>query len=104
MYPGYDPRKAPAILMPDINHHATYSVYNKWRAEMGRKSGGTFDWNKVSESDMHSLTEKMFEAAQVPANVRAEYWAEFERMKAVLRKLRMSESLEEIKWATHLTF
>lgn len=40
-YPGYDPKKAPAILMPDKNHIATYGVYRKWcgrnREEAGRR-------------------------------------------------------------------
>jgi len=86
MYSGYDPKKAPAILMPDINHLATFGIYRRWRAEMARKLGGTFDWSKVSEAEMRALSEKMFDAAQVPSSIRHQYWAEFEKMKAALRK------------------
>ncbi len=85
-YPGYDPKKAPALLMPDTNHIATYNVYLTWRAEMRRKLGGVFDWNKVSETEMRALSEKMFDAAQVPASIRQQYWEEFEKMKDALRK------------------
>jgi hypothetical protein len=85
-YPGYDANQAPAILMPEANHRATIGVYNKWRVEMAQKMGGTFDWNKVSETDMRALSETMFDAAQVPSSVRKQYWAAFEKMKAALRK------------------
>ena len=86
VYAGYDPKKAPAILMPDINHRATYSVFNKWKAEIVQKMEGTFDWSKVSEADMRALSEKMFDAAQVPPSIRRQYWAEFEKMKNALQK------------------
>ncbi len=85
-FPGYDPNKAPAVLMPEANHRATFGVYNTWRAEMRQKMGGTFDWSKVSESEMRSLSEKMFDAAQVPANIRQEYWDWFVRMQGALSK------------------
>ena len=71
--------------MPDINHHATYGVFNNWKAELSQKMGGSFDWSKVSEADMRVLSEKMFDAAQVPFSVRKQYWAEYEKMKAKLR-------------------
>ncbi|MDP1562445.1 MAG: hypothetical protein Q8M16_13790, partial [Pirellulaceae bacterium] len=85
-FPGYDPNKAPAILMPEANHRATFGVYNTWRAEMRQRLGGTFDWSKVSESEMRSLSEKMFDAAQVPGNIRQEYWDWFIRMQGALSK------------------
>ena len=93
-HPRYNAKKAPAILMPDTNHYATYGVFNKWRAEMARSLGGAFDWSKVSEADIRALSDKMFDAAQVPANVRKEYWAEFEKMIAALRRQQSSQSLE----------
>lgn len=104
IHSGYDADKAPAILMPDTNHRATYSVYLTWRAKMRRKLGGTFDWTRVTEADMRALSERMLDAAQVPASVRQEYWAEFERMKAALRKQRLSQPLEESIWARHPIF
>jgi hypothetical protein len=97
-FPGYDPKKAPAVLMPDANHMATYGVYNTWRAEARRESGGAFDWSQISENGIRSLSEEMFDAADVPANVREEYWAEFERMKSALKRQRRSQSLEAILW------
>ena len=84
VYPDYKARKAPAVLMPGKNHRATYGVYRKWRAETVRKLGGPFDWSKVGEVDMRALSERMFDAAEVPVSVREQYWAEFERMKAKL--------------------
>ena len=103
-YPGYDSKKAPAILMPDKNHQATYGVFNKWRAEVAKSLGGTFDWSKVSEGEIRELSETMFDAAQVPANIRREYWAEFERMKTALQKQQVSESLEENAWVRQQMF
>jgi hypothetical protein len=94
-YPGYDPKKAPAILMPDTNHRATYGVYLSWRAEMTKKMGGAFDWAKVSEADMRSLSERMFDAADVPASVREEYWDKFERMNGVLQQRPPRRTIEE---------
>lgn len=48
--------------------------------------GGTFDWGKVSEADMRALSENMFDAAEVPSQMRTDYWAWFERMKGELSK------------------
>lgn len=72
--------------MPTMNHHAIYGVFNRWKSGMRRKLGGTFDWSKVTESDIRRLAESMFNAAQVPSNVRQQYWTEFEKMKAALEK------------------
>ena len=72
--------------MPDGNHRATYGVFNKWKAEMTRRWGGTFDWRKATEADMLALSEKMFDAAEVPRSVRQQYWTEFQRMKGALQK------------------
>lgn len=80
----YNPDLAPAILMPEASHRATFGVFNKWRADMRQKMGGTFDWSKVSEAEARALSRKMFDAAQVPAAVRQQYWVQFNRMKAVL--------------------
>ena len=82
----YDPDKAPAVLMPEANHRATFGVYNKWRAEKRKEMGGTFDWGKVSEKDMKLLSEKMFDAAEVPADIRQQYWDWYSRMKSALKE------------------
>ena len=85
-YPAYDPDQAPAVLMPQANHEATYGVYNTWRADMRKEMGGTFDWANVPESDMRGLSESMFDAAQVPRSVRQEYWDSYDRMKGALER------------------
>ena len=79
-YRKYNPDNAPAVLMPEANHRATFGVYNKWRAEMKRAMGGTFDWSKVTEAQMRELSARMFKAANVPEEIRAEYWIEFQEM------------------------
>jgi hypothetical protein len=93
-YPGYDPDKAPAILMPKESHIETYRVYNSWRAQTKKEFSGAFDWAKIDEDSIRDVSEKMFDAAKVPASVRERYWTEFERMKAALERQRRSQSLE----------
>lgn len=83
---GHDPTKSRATLMPDANHRTTFGVYNTWRAEMRQNIGGTFDWSKVSESEMRTLSEKMYDTAQVPAHIRQEYWDWFVKMQVALSK------------------
>ncbi len=83
-FPNYDASKAPAILMPEANHRATFGVYNRWRARMRQKMGGKFDWGKVTEDEMRSLSEEMFDAANVPQGIRNQYWEWFDRMKEAL--------------------
>ena len=80
----YDPDEAPAILMPEQNHLATFGVYNKWHAEMRAKLGGTFDWILIAEDDAKALAEKMLDAAEVPTSIRQEYWTWYDRMKVAL--------------------
>ncbi|WP_440963529.1 hypothetical protein ACL58G_24850 [Massilia sp. GER05] len=83
-YPNYDPNLAPAILMPEANHRATFGVYNTWRAQARAEMGGTFDWSKVPETKMLDLSEKMFDAAKVPNAVRQKYWEQYVKMKGKL--------------------
>jgi hypothetical protein len=85
-FPEYNAGKAPAILMPEANHRLTFGVFNKWKAAMAQKMDGAFDWRKVSEEEMRELAEEMFDAASVPASIRQEYWAEFDKMKSALQK------------------
>jgi len=82
----YDSDLAPAVFMPEVNHRATFGVYNTWRAEMRREQGGSFDWKNVSASEARNLSEKMFDAARVPSVIRQEYWNSYERMKEALSK------------------
>lgn len=85
-YARYDADEAPAVLMPAPNHRRTFGVYNRWRAKMAKRMGGRFDWKKVTLSDIKRLAEDMFDAAGVPADVRAVYWSEFEKMLRTLRE------------------
>jgi hypothetical protein len=101
VFPGYDAKKAPAVLMPEKNHRSTFGIYRKWRAAVTKKLEGAFDWTEVSEADMRELSEKMFDAAEAPATVREEYWAEFERMKAALQQ-QPPQSLESWVWGEHV--
>jgi hypothetical protein len=48
--------------------------------------GGKFDWSKVSEAQMRDVSESMFDAAGVPAQMRGDYWQWFERMKTALQR------------------
>jgi hypothetical protein len=85
-FPHYNSAKAPAILMPEQKHFDTFRVYQKWRAETRSRMGGTFDWKRVSEAEMRQLSEQMLDAADVPMDIRKQYWAEFDRMLSALRK------------------
>lgn len=85
-YEQYNPNLAPAVLMPTDAHNATRSAYNTWRAEQRKAMGGNFDWKRVSEGDMRSLGNRMFDAAKTPQPVRTEYWSRYEYMMGRLRK------------------
>lgn len=51
---------------------------------MREKLGGKFDWGKVSETEIRELSEKLFDAAEVPRGVRLDFWKQFEQYKATL--------------------
>jgi hypothetical protein len=84
-FKNYDPKKAPAVLLPRKRHHKTYGVYSAWRTEMTKKMNGNFQWNKVSEKEKRALANKMFTAAKVPKHARRKYWAEYAKMMTALR-------------------
>lgn len=71
---------APAVLMPTPNHHATFGVFNTWRAQKRAEMGGTFDWSRITEAEMRELSERMFDAAGTPLDVRAVYWRRYDAM------------------------
>jgi HNH/Endo VII superfamily toxin with a SHH signature len=85
-YERYDPRKAPAVLMPTSAHQKTFGVYLAWRKSTTEQMGGVFDWSNVSEAEIHQLSEAMFNAAGVPRNIRSQYWKELEKYKATLEQ------------------
>lgn len=51
--------------------------FNLWRAEMKAQMGGTFDWAQVSEGQARDLAEHLFNGADVPEGVQAQYWDAF---------------------------
>ena len=85
-FSGYRASEAPAILMATSKHRKTFGVYNRWRARMRGAMGGKFDWKNVTEQQMQELSESMFDAADVPSQLRTEYWEWFERMKSALKR------------------
>jgi len=81
-YSDYNLNKAPSVYMlKQPNHNATRSVFPKWRAEIRAKQGGTkVDYTKVTKEDVLKLSERQFDAADVPKVVRDEYyklWKEY---------------------------
>ncbi len=85
-FPKYDADKAPAVLMPTQAHNATRGVYNRWRAGMRQKMGGTFEWSKVSEPEIRELGQQMFDASGTPKGIQSGYWAWFDRMKSAISR------------------
>ena len=83
-FPKHKTGEAPSVLMPEEMHDTMRDVYNKWRAAMKKKMGGTFDWSKVSEAEIRSLSEKMFDEAKVPKIVRQRFWEQFNKYIATL--------------------
>lgn len=78
---GYVAGDAPAVLMHNApNHNATRGVFNRMRSEIAARQGVSprdVDWSQVSPGTAWRLAEEQFEAAKVPANVRAEYFQQF---------------------------
>ena len=83
-FPKYRTGEAPAVLMREDAHDLTRRLFNQWKAIMREKMGGNFDWGKVSEAEIRDLSEKFFDAAEVPKEVRQEFWKQFEQYKATL--------------------
>ncbi|RZK30330.1 MAG: hypothetical protein EOO61_19415, partial [Hymenobacter sp.] len=68
----------PTIALSQNNHAATKSVYRDWlEAKTGKRVGGKVDWTKVSSSEVHQLSEQMFDAAKVPQHARDAYYRKF---------------------------
>lgn len=79
---GYKSRASDSItiaLTPE-QYAATKSVYRDWLFERtGRRVGGKVDWTSVSPREVQSLSERMFDAANVPLSARNNYYREFNR-------------------------
>ena len=79
---GYKSRasKSTTIALTPEQHAATKSVYRDWLYERtGKKVGGKVDWTSVSPQEAQALTERMFDAANVPLSARNDYYREFNR-------------------------
>ena len=77
--PGYTKRNAPTILLKKSTHEKTKEVFRNWlEANYGKPVGVSPNWNNISKETAIELTEMMFDAADVPANVRNEYYELFE--------------------------
>ena len=77
---GYVSRgdNTPAIALSKDNHGATKAVFRDWlEGQTGKRVGGSVDWKAVSPQEIQTLTEKMFDAAKVPAEARAAYYRAF---------------------------
>ena len=81
----YDADLAPAILMPKANHNATKGVYLRWRSSLRHEMGGAFEWSKVSDDQIISLSNQMLDAASVPQITRDVYWEQYGKMLGALR-------------------
>jgi len=78
--PGYVSRgsNTPTIALTKKQHAATKKVYRDWLFERtGKRVGGKVDWKTVSPREMQNLTNRMFNAADVPHSARAEYFRAF---------------------------
>ncbi|BDG36342.1 pre-toxin TG domain-containing protein [Saccharococcus caldoxylosilyticus] len=78
--PNYVSRGAdtPTIALTKEQHDATKRVYREWLYEKtGKKVGGKVDWKSVSPQEVQQLTERMFDAANVPQSARRDYYRAF---------------------------
>ncbi len=56
----------------------TKAVYRDWLFEKtGKKVGGKINWKNISLREIQSLSERMFDAANVPVSARKKYYNEF---------------------------
>ncbi|WP_440614789.1 T7SS effector LXG polymorphic toxin [Bacillus subtilis] len=78
--PNYVSRgsNTPTVALTKEQHNATKKVYREWLFEKtGKKVGGKVNWKEVSPREIQELTEKMFDAANVPKEARQQYYNAF---------------------------
>ncbi|MCY9015802.1 ribonuclease YeeF family protein [Bacillus inaquosorum] len=78
--PNYVSRgsNTPTVALTKEQHNATKKVYREWLYEKtGKKVGGKVNWKEVSPREIQDLTEKMFDAANVPKEARQQYYNAF---------------------------
>lgn len=77
---GYQSRAAhnPTIALTKEQHDKTKEVYRDWLEEKtGKRIGGKIEWTEVSNREAFQLSERMFDAANVPQEKREEYYRRF---------------------------
>ena len=71
----YRPGNSPTIALSVENNAATKVVFRDWLKQRTDKPvGGKVDWTRVNNREMKDLSEKMFDAAHVPAASRDAYY------------------------------
>jgi hypothetical protein len=76
---GYSGKNAPTIVLTKADHDATRRVFDRWRIDRTGSLTGHIDWTKVSPREIQALAERMFDAANIPNEVRREYFREFHK-------------------------
>jgi RHS repeat-associated protein len=75
--PGYRSRApdSPTIRLTVEHHRLTVAEYRQWLTEQtGKPVGGHVDWKGVSAQQILDLSERLFNAADVPHAAREEYY------------------------------
>jgi RHS repeat-associated protein len=78
--PGYvrRPSNSTTIRLLPGHHKATITVYGSWLRERGdRGIKGPVDWTTITPREILNLSERQLDAAEVPGNVRKEYYRQF---------------------------
>jgi hypothetical protein len=88
-YSDYNPDNAPSVYMlNDPNHNATRGIFNIWKSELAKKQNVKItdvDYSKVSEQEILQLSERQFDAANTPENVRKAYYLKWNLYKQSLK-------------------
>ncbi len=79
--PGYIRRapNSPTIRLSTIHHDTTRKVFPDWVKERTGRPIAPIDWTTVSSREVLELSERMFNAAEVPHDARTEYYRVFTR-------------------------
>ena len=75
--PDYRKLDAPTIVLTPTQHNATRSEFMKWKKEKFGTTKGKIDWSKVSAREARSLSERLFNKAGVPMEIRSKHYRAF---------------------------